>query len=119
MTVQLSLQSLKRYETKSTVVSIEKDHYYWNTTLPSFTICPVTNRIDKNLFEEYCENHGITGIPKIEFYEFIESLANATYDNFKLIKEYNSVDVKCYFNFDVKIIFILKSKKKSILFFIP
>ena len=53
-TIILSLQSLRRYETKSTVVTIERDHYYWNTTLPSLTICPTQDRIDKDKFDEYC-----------------------------------------------------------------
>lgn len=103
-TVLLSLQSLNRYETKSTVVSIEKDHYYWNTTLPSFTLCPIKNRIDKNLFEEYCAEHGINGITKVEFQEFIETLANSTYDNFESFKEYKLVDVKTHLNFELRII---------------
>lgn len=92
-TVILSLQSLKRYETKSTVVSIERDHYYWNTSLPSLTICPVINRIDKDRFEDYCEANKIYGIEKLEFYEFMESMANASYDSFHQIKSYKSIDV--------------------------
>lgn len=92
-TILLSLQSLYRYEYKSTVVSIERDHYYWNTSLPSFTICPVVNRIDLDLFDKYCKENRIEGQAKEEFYNFIESLANATYDSFDLIKEYSSVEV--------------------------
>lgn len=92
-TVQLSLKSLDRYQTKSTVVTIERDHYYWNTSLPSFTICPAKRRIDRDLFDRYCEQHRITGTAKNEFYEFIESLANASYESFDLIKHYDSVDV--------------------------
>lgn len=92
-TVHLSLKSLNRYETKSTVLTIERDHYYWNTSLPSFTICPVKSRIDLDLFDSYCEQKKITGTAKDEFYEFIESLANASYESFDLIKHYDSVDV--------------------------
>lgn len=92
-TTLLSLKSLDRYETKSTVLTIEKDHYYWNTTLPSFSICPRRNRIDKNLFEKYCDERNIVGQQKIEFFEFIESLANASYESFQLIKYYESLDV--------------------------
>lgn len=94
-TILVSLQSLERYEHKSTVVTIERDHYYWNTTLPSFTICPATTRIDIGLFDEYCEEKGIVGQAKVEFHEFIESLANVTYGTFGSIKEYKSVDVIC------------------------
>lgn len=92
-TVLLSLQSLKRYETKSTVVAIERDHYYWNTSLPSLTVCPIKNRIDVDLFNMYCEEKRIIGSEKKEFHEFIESLANATYSSFQQIKYYDSIDV--------------------------
>lgn len=53
--VILSLQSYNRYETKNTVVTIEKDHYYWNTSMPSITICPTVNRISPKKFDDYCE----------------------------------------------------------------
>lgn len=91
--IKLSLQSLYRYEHQSTVVSIERDHYYWNTTLPSLTICPIVDRIDRELFDKYCSENGIDGQMKDEFYQFIESMANATYDSFELIKDFESVDV--------------------------
>lgn len=93
-TILLSLDSLNRYKTKSTVVSIERDHYYWNTTLPSITICPIVKRIDQNRFDEYCEENAITGQDRTEFHEFIESMANATYDSFHLIKAHASIEVK-------------------------
>lgn len=50
----LSLESWERFQTKSTVVTIEKDHYYWNISMPSLTICPM-NRIDEKLFHQFCE----------------------------------------------------------------
>lgn len=96
-TIQFSLQSLHRFNTKSTVVSIERDHYYWNTSVPSLTICPADNRIDKQLFDKYCEKRKIEGQLKKEFYEFIESMANATYETFDRIKNYSSIDVSFLF----------------------
>lgn len=93
VTIKLSLESLDRYETKSTVVAIERDHYYWNTSLPSFTICPMINRIDKRLFNEYCFRNKISGKDKDEFYQFIETMANASYETFHLIKDFESVEV--------------------------
>lgn len=92
-TIIISLESYDRYETKSTVITIERDHYYWNTSLPSLTICPTENRIDKHLFDDYCRWRGIDGTDKIEFYQFIESMANATYHTFEQIKDYKSVEV--------------------------
>lgn len=50
--VILSLESWDRYLHKSTVVSIERDHYYWNTSLPALTICPM-ERLNKTKYEAY------------------------------------------------------------------
>lgn len=111
-TINLSLKSLNRYETASTVLTIERDHYYWNTSLPSFTICPVKSRIDFDLFESYCEQNQITGTAKDEFHEFVESLANASYESFDLIQHYDSVDVIFF-----SPIGIIEVKKKSQFFF--
>ncbi|XP_046811954.1 uncharacterized protein LOC124421167, partial [Lucilia cuprina] len=51
--VEIGLQSVDRYYTKSTVVGLERDFHYWNTTMPSVTICPLI-RLDIKLFNEYC-----------------------------------------------------------------
>lgn len=51
--VEIGLQSVDRYYTKSTVVGLERDYYYWNTTMPSVTICPLI-RLDTKLFDDYC-----------------------------------------------------------------
>lgn len=107
-TIVLSLKSLDRYETKSTVVTIERDHYYWNTSLPSLTICPTSNRIDRVYFNEYCQKRGIDGDDKVEFYDFLESMANATYDTFHQIKNHSSVEVRivaCWRTFIRRMIF--------------
>lgn len=94
VTILLCLKSLDKYKTKNTVISIEKDYYYWNITLPAMTVCPIADRIDQSLFDEFCKQNGITGQEKTEFYEFIESMANATYETFHQIKIYNSIKVK-------------------------
>lgn len=52
--VILSLESWDRYLHKSTVVSIERDHYYWNTSLPALTICPM-DRLSREKFDLYAE----------------------------------------------------------------
>lgn len=92
--ILLSLQSLNRYQTKNTVVTIKRDFHYWNISLPSFTICPMIDRIDKRLFDACYDQNGIIGIEKTEFYEFIESMANATYESFHQIKDYESIEVR-------------------------
>lgn len=100
------------------VVSVERDHYYWNTTLPSFTICPTMKRIDRHSFEEYCDRNKISGSDKDEFNVFIESMANVTYESLHLINAPKSIEVyldkkgknkngyslnKCYCSFKQKL----------------
>lgn len=53
-TIDFSLESWDRYLHKSTVVSIERDYYYWNTSLPSLTVCPMT-RLSLDRFDDYAE----------------------------------------------------------------
>jgi amiloride-sensitive sodium channel len=50
--VTLSLESWHRYLYASTVVAIERDHYYWNTSLPALTICPM-ERLSKEKLNDY------------------------------------------------------------------
>lgn len=94
VTTRLTLNSLNRYRTANTVLTVERDYHHWNVTLPSITICPTSNRTDPELVEKYCQWNGIKGQAKLEFFEFIESLANASYDSFDSIKDYSSIEVK-------------------------
>lgn len=64
--------------------------------MPSLTMCPAVNRIDRNLLDKYCDVKGIMGQEKVEFHEFIESMANATYETFHQIKDYDSIKVSFY-----------------------
>jgi hypothetical protein len=52
--VDLSLESWDRYLHKSTVVSIERDHYYWNTSLPALTICPM-KRLSQERYDLFAQ----------------------------------------------------------------
>lgn len=61
--------------------------------MPSLTICPTKGRIDGKLFDRYCAQNNIIGTMKREFYDFNESLANASYESLDLIQHYPSVDV--------------------------
>ncbi|XP_058816413.1 sodium channel protein Nach [Topomyia yanbarensis] len=87
----LSLESWERFQTKSTVVTIEKDHYYWNISMPSLTICPM-NRIEQDAFDHFCLNSINHKDEQKEIYNFIESLANSTYINFEDIKGSPNID---------------------------
>ncbi|KAI9577967.1 hypothetical protein GQX74_014111 [Glossina fuscipes] len=52
--VYIAMSSVYIYQTKNTHVGIERDFYFWNTSLPSVTICPM-KRIDDEKFDEFCE----------------------------------------------------------------
>ncbi|XP_058122437.1 sodium channel protein Nach [Anopheles ziemanni] len=90
--VVLSFVSWERYQSHATVVAIEKDHYYWNTSMPSLTICPM-RRIYKPYLQSYCNKNGITDQDEqAELFEFLESLANSSFFNFEDIKHSEKVD---------------------------
>lgn len=52
--VDCSLVSWNRYLHKSTVVSVQVDFYFWNSSLPSLTICPM-ERLNPERFEAYAK----------------------------------------------------------------
>uniref|UniRef100_A0A182QP75 Sodium channel protein Nach n=1 Tax=Anopheles farauti TaxID=69004 RepID=A0A182QP75_9DIPT len=90
--VVLSFVSWERYQSKSTVVAIEKDHYYWNTSMPSLTICPL-KRLHRPYLLNYCSKNGITNEEdQAELFDFLESLANSSFFNFDSIKHSAKVD---------------------------
>uniref|UniRef100_A0A182WGM4 Sodium channel protein Nach n=1 Tax=Anopheles minimus TaxID=112268 RepID=A0A182WGM4_9DIPT len=90
--VVLSFVSWERYQSKSTVVAIEKDHYYWNTSMPSLTICPL-KRIYRPYLVNFCSKNGISKEEdQAELFDFLESLANSSYFNFGNIKHSDNVD---------------------------
>lgn len=96
--VMLSLQSIHRYRFSSTVVTIERDHYYWNITLPSVTICPLSERLNRTLFEDFVRlkySH-LSKEDAEDLFIFLESLANSSYSNFKNIKPTPVFDVYAY-----------------------
>ncbi|CRL02236.1 CLUMA_CG015089, isoform A [Clunio marinus] len=91
LTIHFSLESWDRYLHKNIVVSIERDHYYWNTSLPSFTVCPM-ERLNRNIYNKYIQMHDLTHDEKEELFDFLESLANSTYINFQNIKNTSNTD---------------------------
>ncbi|XP_052852124.1 acid-sensing ion channel 5 isoform X3 [Drosophila gunungcola] len=85
------LSSIDRYYTKSTHIGLERNYHFWNTTLPSLTICPM-ERLDNTLFADYCRKNGIKGPEKAIFWDFLENLANSTYVNFQNIPQSDQID---------------------------
>lgn len=79
--------------TKTTVIGLEKDYVFWNTTIPSVTFCPTEDRLDQDLVLNYCKDHGIDEIFLDDCKSFMESLANASYRTLKDIKDFKDVDV--------------------------
>ncbi|XP_030240035.1 sodium channel protein Nach [Drosophila navojoa] len=85
------ISSVERFHTKSTHIGLERNSYYWNTSMPGLTICPM-QRLNQSLFNNYCRANKIKGTDKTEFWDFLENLANSTYTNFENIPDYESID---------------------------
>uniref|UniRef100_A0A1B0ETT1 Sodium channel protein Nach n=1 Tax=Glossina morsitans morsitans TaxID=37546 RepID=A0A1B0ETT1_GLOMM len=88
--VYIAMSSVYIYQTKNTHVGIERDFYFWNTSLPSVTICPM-KRIDDEKFDEFCDHNDIVLDRKKTLRDFLEQLANSTYINFKYLPDYGSI----------------------------
>ncbi|EDW76036.1 uncharacterized protein Dwil_GK14883 [Drosophila willistoni] len=89
--INVCLSSVDRYYTKSTHIGLERNYHFWNTTLPSLTVCPM-QRLNDSLFSSYCRANGIKGQDKTEFWNFMENLANSTYTNFQNIPGSDNID---------------------------
>ncbi|EDV98983.1 GH13616 [Drosophila grimshawi] len=84
------LSSVERFQTKSTHIGLERNSYYFKTSMPAVTICPM-QRLNKTFFDQYCLGK-VKGKAKDELFDFLENLANSTYTNFKDIPQYDSID---------------------------
>ncbi|XP_026315967.1 pickpocket protein 11-like [Hyposmocoma kahamanoa] len=91
--VYLSSSTWTRYQYSPTVISMDRDMFAWNTTFPCVTICPL-NKIDTGKLESYLES---TSQPDKEaLSNFIYKLANATYQNFEDVPQYDGIDPTAY-----------------------
>ncbi|XP_017042709.1 sodium channel protein Nach-like [Drosophila ficusphila] len=89
--IVVCLSSVDRYYTKSTHIGVERNYHFWNTTIPSLTVCPAT-RLNVTYFADYCRQMGIKGSKKDTLWDFLENLANSTYTNFQNIPENAEID---------------------------
>ncbi|KAJ0179061.1 hypothetical protein K1T71_005836 [Dendrolimus kikuchii] len=89
----LSQTTWSRYQSSPTVISMDRDMFAWNTTFPCVTICP-DKKLDKGKLEAYLRNSPETN--KTELEEFIRAVANATYDNFNDIPDYDKIPPEDY-----------------------
>ncbi|KAH8287901.1 hypothetical protein KR018_006959 [Drosophila ironensis] len=87
----ICLASIDRYYTKSTHIGLERNYHFWNTTVPSLTVCPM-QRLNDSYFAEFCRHNGIKGNQKNVLWDFLENLANSTYANFQNIPESDEID---------------------------
>ncbi|XP_053603450.1 sodium channel protein Nach-like [Plodia interpunctella] len=91
--VYLSRMTWLRYQSSPTVVSMDRDMFAWNTTFPCVTICP-NKKLDKKKLAAYIQSSPEPDKVKLE--AFIRALANATYENFDTIPEYDVIDPNDY-----------------------
>ncbi|XP_054742330.1 uncharacterized protein LOC129247291 [Anastrepha obliqua] len=91
MCIFTGLQAIDKWKTKSTVMGIQRDFYFWRLPVPSFTVCPM-RRLSQELFDKYCHKKKITGQAKEDLQIFLETLANSTYFNFDNITARPSID---------------------------
>ncbi|XP_016995063.2 pickpocket protein 19 [Drosophila takahashii] len=89
--IVVCLSSIDRYYTKSTHIGLERNYIFWNTSLPSVTVCPM-DRLNITFFSDYCRKNGVKGPQKDVLWDFLENLANSTYINFQNIPESEQVD---------------------------
>lgn len=91
--VVINYATLLKYTESPIVISIDKDHYYWNTTFPSITVCPLS-KINKSLLDDYVSSS--TAENKTLLREFLISLAYADYTNLDKIPQYQEIPGEKY-----------------------
>lgn len=101
----LSALTLTRYRENPTVISMERDRFSWNTSFPSATICPTT-KLDEALLEEYLDKS--QEVNRTLLREFLERLAEATYETFHLVPSYEGIRPDDYLNLILNLSFTFK-----------
>ncbi|XP_013164429.1 PREDICTED: uncharacterized protein LOC106115545 [Papilio xuthus] len=89
----LSHTTWMRYQSSPTVVSMERDMFAWNTTFPAITIC-IENKVDEGKLENYIRNSEVAD--KSNLREFINALANASFQTFESLPRYRAVPADHY-----------------------
>lgn len=112
--VVVSNISLDRYRENPTVISIERDRYFWNTSFPAATVCPV-RKLNEEFLEGYLRN--ATDIKDNGLYrKFVTALLNATYENLDQLVDYENVTGKDFVDIIKKFRFIFRPALSSTLF---
>ncbi|XP_063709117.1 sodium channel protein Nach [Culicoides brevitarsis] len=93
--ISISMNTVERYNENPTVISMDRNMFFWNTSFPSLTICP-HKKLDNVKLEHYVQNNPSkfsTDELKAEFKRFITILSNATYENLEDIPKNNTFDI--------------------------
>lgn len=78
----LAQKTWKRFQTSPTVITMDRNKFFWNTSFPSLTVCPHT-RIDDTKVDAYMlrNPHVFANVSvQSDFRHFVVLLANMTYD---------------------------------------
>uniref|UniRef100_A0A336L920 CSON005659 protein n=1 Tax=Culicoides sonorensis TaxID=179676 RepID=A0A336L920_CULSO len=93
--ITISQNTIERYNENPTVISMDRNMFFWNTSFPSLTICPHKKLNDLKV-NKYIEDNPLkfpTDELKSEFKRFITILSNATYENFEDIPKNNTFGI--------------------------
>ncbi|XP_045765303.1 sodium channel protein Nach-like [Maniola jurtina] len=93
VTVYISWTTWVRYQSSPTVISMDRDMFAWNTTFPCVTICP-DEKIDPEKLEQFLSSS--EEVDKEKLKAFITALANATFENFDTVPEYEGIEPQHY-----------------------
>ena len=93
--VALSQRIWNRFQTSPTVISMDRNMYFWNTSFPSLTICS-HRRIDEDKLADYIRMRGFDEDDAEQFREFIVLLANVTYTTFLDLPMYKTFGIAGY-----------------------
>uniref|UniRef100_A0A182MVG2 Pickpocket n=1 Tax=Anopheles culicifacies TaxID=139723 RepID=A0A182MVG2_9DIPT len=93
--VALSQRIWNRFQTSPTVISMDRNMYFWNTSFPSLTICS-HRRIDEDKLANYIRLRGFDEDDAEQFREFVVLLANVSYSTFLDLPMYKTFGIAGY-----------------------
>lgn len=94
-TSSLSQRIWKRYQESPTVISMDRNMFFWNTSFPTATICPHRQLDDQKIINYLNANPQKfpTEDDRAEFTEFIWKLSRSTFENFEDLPMNKTFDI--------------------------
>ncbi|XP_041970670.1 sodium channel protein Nach-like [Aricia agestis] len=92
-TIYLSRATWIRYQNSPTVISMDRDMFAWNTSFPAVTLC-LDMKVDSDKLNQMLRTTNETDKDLLS--NFVRSLANATFENFNQIPEYEGIPPEKY-----------------------